>query len=66
MVWCPQRIYSPKSRQFVMFQKLLVLQLLRNLMVENGSRKGKNFSTPAAHFRQELFYFLRLRIRSST
>ena len=37
-----------------MFQKLLVLQL-RDLMVENGSRKGRNFPTPTPHFPRELF-----------
>ena len=48
------RIYSPKSRQFVMFQKISLFQL-RDLVVENGSRKGKNFPTPGPHFPRELF-----------
>ena len=37
-----------------MFQKLLVLQL-RDLMVEIGIQKGKNFPTPTPHFPRELF-----------
>ena len=37
-----------------MFQKLLVLQL-RDLMVENGSRKGKNFPTPTPEIPSRTF-----------